>query len=127
MSTFTASVQYNDKLGTAAADRADQNDLNDYLEKKGLINHDEFVLATSLWVGENHGGKLGHVFVTAYLFKAVGYQNVDEALRAIDGPIPVRTVSLEVTLEEFVAFFKRFEVFLAPKGLNVTGREFKEI
>lgn len=127
MSTFTASVQYNDNLGTAAADRADQDDLDDYLKDKGLINEDEFVLSTSLWVGENHGGKLGHVSVTAYLFKAVGYQNVDEALRSIDGPIPVRTVSLEVTLEEFVAFFKRFEVFLSPKGLDVTGREFREI
>lgn len=127
MSTFAASVQYNDKLGTAAADRADRDDLDDYLKNKGLINDDEFVLSTSLWVGENHGGKLGHVSVTAYLFKAVGYANVSEALRAISGPIPVRTVSLDVTLEEFVAFFKRFEVFLSPEGLDVTGREFKEI
>lgn len=127
MTTFTASVQYNDKLGTAAADRADQNDLNDYLDKKGLINDDEFVLSTSLWVGENHGGKLGHVAVTAYLFKAIGYDNVAEALRLIDGPIPVRTVELNVTLEEFFAFFKRFEVFLAPNGMDIAHREFKEV
>jgi hypothetical protein len=127
MTTFTASVQYNDKLGTAAADRADQDDLNDYLDKNGLIDDDEFVLSTSLWVGENHGGKLGHVSVTAYLFNAVGYDNVNEALRLIEGPIPVRAVELEVTLEEFFAFFKRFKVFLTPKGLDITTREFKEI
>lgn len=127
MSTFSASVQYNDKLGTAAADRADQNDLHDYLKNKGLIKDDEFLLSTSLWVGDNHGGKVGFVAVTAYLFEAVGYENMKAALDAIKGPIPVRTVNLEVTLEEFFGFFKRFEVFLTPNGLDIAHREFKEV
>ncbi len=62
MESFKASVQYGDWEGTAAADGAHAISVDDYLEKKGLIKSGEFLLATSLWVGENHDGKLGSVF-----------------------------------------------------------------
>jgi len=41
--TFNASVQYGDWKGTAAADRADQNDPDHWLEKSGKKNPDEFL------------------------------------------------------------------------------------
>jgi len=45
---FTASVQYDDFKGTAAADRADHGDASDWLEKKGLKQNGEFLLGFTL-------------------------------------------------------------------------------
>ncbi|MBJ7314313.1 hypothetical protein ACFOLJ_14435 [Rugamonas sp. CCM 8940] len=127
MTSFKASVQYQDNNGTAAADHADKNDLTDYLKAKKLMSDDEFVVASSLWVGENHGGKLGSVTVKAYLFDKPSYATVKDALDAIAGPIPVRAVKIEVTIEEFIGFFKRFEVVLTRKGFDIEGREYTTV
>jgi hypothetical protein len=40
------------------------------------------------------------------------------------GPIPVREIRLELTLEEFFALFKRFDVMLTWDGLELEGRPF---
>jgi hypothetical protein len=124
MSTFKASVQYGDWNGTSAADNADQNDLSHHLTVTGLMTDSETLIASSVWVGENHGGKLGGVTVTAYLFSAPGGTTVDVALDAITGPIPVREVELDVTLEQFIGFFKRFKVYHTHPHLNLEGREY---
>ena len=44
MSSFKASVQYNDWEGTAAADDADVVSLTRYLATNGLINENEYLL-----------------------------------------------------------------------------------
>jgi hypothetical protein len=124
MGNFKASVQYGDWKGTAAADNADQNDLSDYLQGKGLMNENEFPIASSLWVGENHGGKLGTVMVTAYLFHKPDHATVNDALNAIYGPITVREIDVEVSLTEYIGFFKRFSVFNTRRGLDINEREF---
>src|SRR3979490_828679 len=108
MSYFKAGVQYGDWDGTAAADDADHNhvSLQRYLDDNKLIQPDEFLIATSLWVGENHG-KLGSVSVTAYLYKkAGGFDTVKAELDALQGAIPVRKVDIELTLEEYFVLFK---------------------
>ncbi|MFC5511303.1 hypothetical protein ACFPOU_09210 [Massilia jejuensis] len=127
MTSFKASVQYGDWNGTAAADDADQISLSYYLENKGLINDKEFLLASSVFVGENHGGKIGGVYITAYLFTPPPNTTIDVALDAITGPIPVRELELEITLEEYIGFFKRFKVFHTSRYLNLEGREYKAI
>jgi hypothetical protein len=66
--TFRASVQYGDWTGTAAADNADQRDLSDFLATKKIFDRDkEFLIAASLWIGENHGGKIQSPCVTAII------------------------------------------------------------
>jgi hypothetical protein len=127
MSSFKASVQYGDWNGTAAADNADQISLSHYLEKKGLVKDEEFLLASSIFIGENHGGRIGGVYITAHLFTPPPNTTIDVALEAITGPIPVRELELEMTLEEYLGFFKRFKVFHTARHLNLEGREYKAI
>jgi hypothetical protein len=127
MSKFKASVQYGDWNGTAAADDADQISLSRYLETKGLVDEKEFLVASSIFIGENHGGKLGGVYISAYLFTPPPDTTVDVALDAITGPIPVREVELQITLEEYLGFFKRFKVFHTKRYLNLEGREYESI
>jgi len=127
MSKFKASVQYGDWNGTAAADDADQISLSHYLEMKGLAGDKEFLVASSIFIGENHGGKIGGVYITAYLFTPPPNTTVDVALDAIEGPVPVREVELQITLEEYLGFFKRFKVFYTKRYLNLEGREYESI
>lgn len=127
MNKFKASVQYGDWQGTAAADNADRVSLWKYLEDHHLIQTGEFLIATSMWVGENHG-KLGSVFVRAYVYtKGNDFDTVKAALDATSGPIPVREIDLELTIEEFIILFKRFDLMLTRSGLDLTGREFKPV
>jgi hypothetical protein len=64
--TFRAGVQYGDWTGTSAADNADQNDLHMLLTAKKLLDPDkEFLLGSSLWIRENHGGKVQAPYVSA--------------------------------------------------------------
>lgn len=128
MTTFKASVQYGDFSGTAAADNADRDyGLWNYLEDKGLIKENEFLIATRLWVGENLSGKQGQVTVKAYVFDCSKpeHDNVKAAIDGMDDPIPVREVNVELTLEEFVCLFKRFSVTLTRPSLNIDNREYK--
>ena len=121
-------MQYGDWKGTAAADDAGgvANSIRDYLEKRKLIKPDEFLIATSLWVGENHDGKLGHVSVRAFLLKGHrDLESVKKALADLRGkPIPLRVVDVPLTLEKFVALFKRFDIMLTWHDLGLEDREY---
>ena len=126
MTTFKAGVQYGHWEGTAAADGADTLPIHHYLEEKGLISGDEFVLAVNLWVGANHGGQLGSVFVRVFVHKGPNnFETLKPLLDGMTGPIPVRAVQLELTLEEFVGLFKRFDVMLTWHGLGLDDRQFE--
>lgn len=115
--TFRASVQYGDWTGTVAADNADQNDLRDLLAAKNLFDREkEFLLGASLWIGENHGGKVQAPYVSAIITPLDNtYDNLDTKLGALRGPIPVRRVEIELTLEEFIGLFKRFAIVLTTR------------
>lgn len=130
MGNFTASVQYNDFKGTAAADTADgTHDLQHFLKANGLMRDDEFLIAASMNIGESHAGKMGSAYVQAYLFDKAGneHDTVKDALDATEGPIQVRQVKVEVTAEQFIGFFKRLEVMLTRPSLNLNGREFNTV
>jgi len=119
MKSFKASVHYGDWGGTAAADEANpRNGLWGYLETKGLKDEDEFLLAASLY-----RGALG-VGVLAYLYKTADMDSVQEELRAIKGPIPVRQVRLDLTLDQFFDLFDRLQVMLTWDGLGLDRREY---
>ena len=116
MELLKASVQYGDWKGTAAADDADSHSLEHYLREKGLSRPEEFVIATSLWVSE------GFISIRAFLLDATNYETeVQKRVAATTGPIPARELHLQLTLPQFVALFKRFNVMLTWPGLE--GRE----
>jgi hypothetical protein len=122
---FKASVQYGDWQGTAAADGDHASTLSSYLETKGLTKPGEFLIAMSLWVGENHGGELGSIIVRAFLFDGPrDHESVRMALANISGAIPVRAIDLTLTLEQFVLLFKRFDIVLTWRGLELEDREY---
>lgn len=124
MGTFKASVQYGDWKGSVAADNADFESLEKYLDAKELRQPGEFLVATALWVGENHHGKLGTVYARAYLYPdRGGFDTTKDAIEASAGPLPVRIVDVKLSLGEYIALFKRFDVMLIKRGFDLSDRE----
>lgn len=124
---FEASVQYNDFKGTVAADRHDNRSIRTLLVEKKLIDPEkEFIIGIRLWVGETHGAKPPPPTVEALVVPLPeGSTNLEQWLNEKDDPIPVKMIELKLTLEEFFALFKRFEVVLTPQGLGLEGREYE--
>jgi len=117
--SFTASTQYNDWEGTAAADDADSKDLQDYLRDQELMQEDEFLVSAALRVLENS------IFVHAYVYSESGSStSLKEKFAALEA-IPVREIDLEISAEQFIKFFKRFVVSLTWKTLDVKNKEFR--
>ncbi|MGC9292697.1 MAG: hypothetical protein ACP5EP_08215 [Acidobacteriaceae bacterium] len=122
METFKASVQYGDWEGTAAADGAHPTSVEEYLGNKGLINPNEFLVAASLYVQEKS------TYVRVFVFEhGKEFESVKDTLIATSGPILVREVEIELTLEEFVDLFKRFSVVLTWSGLQLEGRNYSVV
>ena len=124
---FKASVQYNDWVGTAAADDLDQTSFGQYLEEKGLMGEDEFLLNIRLWVGENLVHRPGIVSAQALAFKGSGYDKVSEEIASSKEPIRVRRIDVELTIEQFSRMFKRFAVSLTPRGLDLSDTDYREV
>ncbi len=124
--TFVAAAQYDDWLGTAAADNADGNsDLAHLLQQKGLYDPDkELLVAAEMYVAENNAGRLGGSTISAYVVEGNRFDDVAPVLADQD-PIPVRRISLELPLQEMVALFKRFSVSLTWRGLDLVGRRYQ--
>ena len=121
MEFFKAATQYGDWEGTAAADEQPSS-IRDYLKEKGLIQSHEFLVAATLYVTEHGYNK---PFIRAFIFEnADNVGSVRDAINANEGPIPVRTVEVPLTTEEFLSLFKRFNVMLTWRGLSLAGREY---
>lgn len=117
---FQASVQYNDLVGTAAADRHDSRDLGKYIEEKGLIRVGERVVGIEMSSLEVHTKTQDNpVHVSAFLTT----QDFDSMRKLLDTgtTLEVRKISLEMKLNEFFGLFKRFEVSISNGGL-LNGR-----
>jgi len=126
---FRAGVQYGDWKGTAAADNVDYgHGLQKYLEDKKLITDEEYLVAASMWVGENPGGgEIDQVYVHAYIY--AGDDKLETVAAAIENQaeIPVREVDLALKIEDFIAMFKRFEVVLTWSSLDIGDREYRVV
>lgn len=114
---FSASVQYGDLKGTAAADKADGQKLSKWLKDEGLITDDEFVLAISMSVGENHGIHQDPVYVDFYVRKLGEGQTVPEVIEESGGSIELRRINVDMNILDFLALFKRLEITLSSKGM----------
>ena len=128
METLQASAQYNDWKGTSAADNLDRNDLIDLLEKRGLLDRDnEFLVGIKLFIGENHGGQTKPPYIHCLIYSEETCQNVAESIKSQQGPLNLKSVDIELTIEEFLGLFKRFSVVLTRRGLGLDGREYNSI
>jgi hypothetical protein len=117
METFKAGVQYGDLKGSAAADRADMTDAKQWLEEKGHIKDDEYVLGITMWAGENHGEHRDPVSVIFLVSGLNGFENVPEMIQASGEPILVKKISVDMNIVDFLALFKRLEITLSNGGL----------
>ncbi len=115
---FDASVQYDDWKGTVAADNNFDESFQGILSDRGLKTDDEIVVGASLYTGEN-----GFVSIDAYLVNVADAENAKKYLD--DNPTPtVKKVNVDnLSAAEFLNLFKRFNVALSWKGMNLIGRE----
>jgi hypothetical protein len=124
MENLKAAVHYGDWEGTAAADHIDTGDVRDLLEAKGVLADDEFIIAVAFYVGENRPGRVQAPAVHVLIAQGGDYDTVAAWVKAMPDPLPLRRVDLELSTEEFLGLFKRFNVVLTRRGLDLTGRTF---
>jgi len=112
---FNASVQYDDLIGTVAADRGDRNSLELWLTEQNYLEEGELLAGLKLSFWENHGKEIDEpVNLSIFLSSE---ENL-EALRAkVDSgsPLKVRRIETRMTLSKFSSFFKRLEIALSPR------------
>lgn len=126
--SFRATAQYNDFEGTFAGDAADHQDLTSILDANNLRDApNEFVVGARLYIAENHHGKVREPWVQILLvqMKDATFDKIRAWLSEQHDPLPVRSVEVELTLEQFVGLFKRFSVVMTRKGLGLTDREYR--
>ncbi len=128
---FQAGTQYGDWKGTAAADQfGDATDkLDELFEATGKVDPDKEIM-----IGFEFYHSQGFFFCSGYFHalpeeKDGGYYpglNATFQKNPIK-PIQVKKVRVELTLEEFFKYFKRFDVVLLRGGIDIIGREYEEI
>jgi len=126
MGTLTASELYSDWEGTAAADNAEHGvAVIDILLKRDLMNENDFLVGLDIFLGENHGIKIQKPHISALIFKKLDdYDTVKTALEVSFDPLRLRKVDFDLTPAEFVTLFKRLNITLTPRGLELQGRKY---
>ena len=122
--SFEASVQYDDFTGTAAADRADQGGLEDWLRANGRMGTGDFLVGFKFYTGERIGSAphaVDTVEVEAVIADGHTHDTFKASLNAT-GPVPLRCVNVTMHLTQFFGMFKRFAVSLSNNGM-LTGRD----
>jgi len=99
---FTASVQYNDLLGTVAADRADEDDLESQLIDTGVIVEGEDLIGIDVYTSDSMQDDDNPIWVTVLI------KNEEDD--------SIREHRMEMTPEEFFSYFKRFNIKISSSG-----------
>lgn len=113
---FRASVQYDDLIGSSAADRADKGGPEDWLRSKGLMHSGEFVVGIEVWAGENRGAHRDPITVH-FLLTQGSFDSVKESIARTSDAFATRRITTEMPVAEFFGLFKRFSICLSPGGM----------
>lgn len=105
---FTANVQYNDLLGTVAADHADDESLRSWMIDQGHIDEDELVLGIEMYTGDSYLDEDNPFRITVY----VGNQDDDS----------IKQIKLDMSMNSFISCFKRLHIMLSIDG-DLTGQD----
>jgi hypothetical protein len=124
MLRLKANVQYNDWEGTVAADDADQRSFFTLLKEKNAMKEDEYPVSINLYIAENHAGKVEQPSISVLLMKS---KNADDAKAQIGngGKLKLRRVDIEISLNEYVGLFKRFDIVLTRNKFGLENREYE--
>lgn len=123
---FKASVQYGDWKGSAAADNADMNAIQKKLSESGILKPSEFLVGFEAYAGETRGDQGPYFSCRAFIIDGTKFETAKAAVDA-QNPIPVKARDMKLSLLEFFALFKRFDIVLTHRGLEIEGREYKEV
>jgi hypothetical protein len=55
------------------------------------------------------------------------YPTLNSGFQTKEGPIRVRKVSVDISLDQFFGYFKQFNLVLQDDALNITDREYEII
>ncbi|HGS4438111.1 TPA: hypothetical protein ACMD15_003422 [Vibrio cholerae] len=123
---FKASVQYNDWKGTSAADTADLKRFSSWLKEEGHIEENDFLVGIKVFVGENHGEHKDPVFVSFMVVPLKDGETVQQRIESANGAVEVKVIKIDMSINEFLSFFKRVEVALSACK-EFDGCDYKEI
>ncbi len=120
---FQAGTQYNDFVGTVAADRSDNIAFDDFLRERGLMNEGEHLVGFEVVFNENPSQPVPNPGIVAYVGQGSGVDDVAKQ-REQDGILKLRSIEVfDLPLSEFFAYFKRFDLKFANAGLKLDGQE----
>lgn len=122
--SFKASTQYNDLVGSVAADRSDNLAFAEFLKEQKLMAEDEFIVGFEITFNENDSRPVPDPGIVVFLAEG---DSVDSIARqkAADGVFKLRSVEVfDLPLADFFAYFKRFNVMFANKSLNLHGEQY---
>jgi hypothetical protein len=105
--SFNATVQYNDHLGTVAADDSDDGTFHSLLLGKGLIQEGEYIAGIEAFTSDSFMNTGEQIWVGALIDSE---ENSD-----------FKKVRVNLSLEEFFSCFKRLEFKISPSG-SLTGK-----
>jgi hypothetical protein len=103
-----ADVQYNDYLGTSAADISDHTDLNKLLKRFGVDTSRYNAIGAELYAGYD-------TYFSVYIFAE------DKSLN----PLKVEKFEVPLSPKQFFKLFKRLDVVLLEKHSKYTPGDFK--
>ncbi|NSX04797.1 hypothetical protein [Cupriavidus gilardii] len=121
MAYFSAGVQYDDWRGQVAADDADLAGIRDYVRESGLIKDGDTVVGVTFYAGGEN-----FISISALVVRGHRADEFEEALQHPERKLPLESVDLDLSISEFFKHFKRFNIALAPNGLELIGREYDE-
>lgn len=110
--TFNAGVHYNDFQGTVAADDADMSTLENVIHKKFGLPKDERIIGYEFTASYAGTRKIQSISLEAY---SSSDPNISDLIKT-GQTITVKKTSGELTVEEFFALFKQFNICLSTKG-----------
>lgn len=123
--SLKATVQYNDFIGTAAADQSDKIHLEQLAEKYGIDTRRYFVFGITVYISELGRNELDRTIVNilAVDTQVTGAVDVDSLQQYIDdnqGVLPYVKLEIETYLGEITEFyFKRFNLVLQNRHITV--------
>lgn len=110
---FNAGTQYSDFQGTVAAEDADMLILQEVIQKKLGLPKDERIIGYEFTASYAGTRKIQGITLDAYSSKE---SNISDLLNS-GQTIKVKKNSSDLTVEEFFALFKRFNICLSNKGI----------
>lgn len=127
MSSFEASTQYGDWKGTAAADEfGAERSFEELFEATGKVDKEnEILIAFEFYAGEGTFMLFGYFHPKSETTALGWIPSLNEDFKRKPGSIPVRKVEVEISLDKFFEYFKRFNVVMIHRGLDISGRDFE--